>query len=203
MKHIFTVLLLFMLLSCTKKDTWQNLVDAEIEDLETQEDQKAYLVKLYNNSEGVNQQIKELETNYFSNTREIYKIRHKKDSLIPIDTYRAERYLDKFPYPLSDDFSENEKLAIYFTILNEYREAEQVKYLDLFQELYDKKILPKDHYLGYLSKIYYLTYTKFYHFDRRHSIDEMIKDIYPEITAIRKNLAGDDHKLLQQKDLDG
>ena len=185
-KSLFVITILIFLISCTKKPDYQIEIDNQVKNINTLEDKKQYLSNLFNKSQGIINEIEILEKKFLLNQVEIYKLRKKRDSLIPLNSYRVESYLKKFEYPSSDNFNENEKMAIYHTVFNDFREEEQLKYFNLFKNLYKDSVINKYNYLGYLSKVFYLKHASFFKFDKRHTIDEMIEDITPDIIKIKK-----------------
>lgn len=184
---LYIVVLSFILVSCSKKENYQTSIDSEIKTIKSIDDQKNYLLKIYDDSQGIDTRIKELEKSFFKNRKEITILRKKKDSLVFINRYRIKNYLNKFKYPKENDFDDNEKLAIFFGVYSDISKKEQLKYSDLFEELYRDSIIPKYNYLSYLTKLYYLEHTSFFPLNKKHSINEMIEDISPEIEKIKKN----------------
>lgn len=187
-KSLLYILIIFIFSSCSKKDPLKVSIDNEVKQIKSIANKKTFLSNLYDNSQGIIDSINELEKRFLANKTKIYELRKKRDSLIPINSYKTEAYLKKFDYPSTKDFNEKEKMAIYYTIFNEVREKEQVKYLNLFKQLYKDSAITKYNYLGYLSKIYYLKNASLYKFDKRHSIEEMIDDISLEVNKIKEEI---------------
>ena len=175
------------MISCAKNKNYQKIIDSDIKAIKSTDDKKNYLSKIYEDGQGIDTKIKELEKSFFKNRKEITFLRKKKDSLIFINRYRIKSYLNKFKYPKETDFDDNEKLAIFYGVYSDIEKKEQLKYLDLFKELYQDSVIPKYNYLSYLTKIYYLEHATFFPLNKRHSINEMIKDISPEIEKLKDN----------------
>ena len=171
--------------SCNKSPLYIVSVNNEIENINSITDHKLFLSKIYNDSQAISEKIKVLEKNFFLNKAKIKQLEKKKDSLMPKNIYRVQQYLDFFKYPLDKSFTKKETLAIYYAIYNNKLKKVQLRFFPELEKAYQKGILDKYKYIGYLDKIYYLSTSSFYPFDKRHSIEEMIIDVSPKIWSLR------------------
>lgn len=188
MKNITIIVICFLVLfSCKRKNIYQEAIKEEISTINSLDDRKTYLNKIYDDSEGISIKIKELEKNFLLNKHKVKLLHSKKDSLIFINRLRVNEYLKKFEYPSdTTTYSKNEKNAIYFAVYYDYKVNEQLKYLSIFDDLYRKGLLDTYSYLSFLNRIYYLSKSSFFKYDKKHGLEKMIDDIYPEILKLKK-----------------
>ncbi|HMC00725.1 MAG TPA: hypothetical protein VKN14_06790 [Flavobacteriaceae bacterium] len=183
MKKIFLIIIYFIvLISCSKKDAFEKEIDKEFKQVKVLEDKKAFLQKIYNDSQALLLQKKELEKNFFRNKDSIRLIEKIIDSNRVKNFYRSKKYINKYNYP-GDSllFSENERLSIYYAILDQKKLKIHLAFLPIFKNVYSRGVINKYEYLDFLFKIYYLKNASFFQYDKRHSIEEIIEDIEPEI----------------------
>lgn len=180
---LFSIMLLFS--ACNKSPLYIVSVNNEIENINSITDHKLFLTKIYNDSEEISEEIKKLEKNLLVNKDKIKQLEKKKDSLMPQNIYRVKKYLELFSYPSNKDFSKEETLAIYYAILDNKIKNILIKFLPELENAYQKGILDKYKYIGYLDKIYYLFTSEFFPYDKSLSIEEMIIDISPKIWKLR------------------
>ncbi|WP_156772403.1 hypothetical protein [Urechidicola croceus] len=171
---------MILIYSCNKKiEVYKSQINSEISNITTVEDQKETLQKVYDNSQQIVDEITNLEKNILINRKAIYAMRAKKDSLAISNMYRVEKYLEKFPYPTSDNFNEEETLSIYYAIINDFRKSERIKYFETLNDAYKNGSITKYNYYNYLDGIHYLVLGSFYKYDKNNSIEKMIENMYP------------------------
>lgn len=187
-KSIFIFLLLLLVISCKKTPSYQKQVNKELKEIHSIEGQKQFLQKIYDDSEALILKKEDLEKDYFKNRDSLRMVESEILLKKEINFYRAKKYLENYQYPDSINYSKEERLSIYYTLLNHTKISEQLEYCSIFKEAYKNGSLNKYDYLSYLFRIYYLYNDSFYKFDKKQSIEEIIAELEPIVFKYKKKV---------------